>query len=317
MQEKLVNYIEEKIYPEYSKNDAAHQIEHIQYVTKRSLKFAADNDADEEMVYVIAAYHDLGCAFGRSKHEIISAQMFLSNYFMREYFSDDKRRIIAEAIEDHRASCDHIPRSIYGKIISTADRDTNYANVIRRVWEYNANKYSKSSNREIAEFARKHIIEKFGKEGYARNKVYFPDTDFDTMCASLEAAVYSDLDHFIEEIKKYVEDADMLSWCSKVFEDLPQYAIERDEFINIFRDLDLYACDGRLPYEGPDFRFWSFEDEVYMLHKPSGTIINWYKIGHVGRTNTCNKTLTLDEYREFARMLINEVKEHSGNNYKW
>ena len=43
-------------------------------------------------------------------------------------------------------------------------------------------------------------------------------------------------------------------------------------------------------------------DEFYIIHFPSGTIINWYK--HMGRTNTCNKNLTLDDLREFKKMLL-------------
>ena len=43
-------------------------------------------------------------------------------------------------------------------------------------------------------------------------------------------------------------------------------------------------------------------DEFYIIHFPSGTIVNWYK--HVGRTNTCNKNLTLDDLREFKKMLL-------------
>lgn len=317
LRKEVVNHIEQNIYPQYDKNDTAHQLDHIKYVTTRSLNFAANNEADEEMAYVIAAYHDLGCAIDRETHEMISAKILREDSVISRYFTSEQINTMAEAIEDHRASCDHVPRSIYGKIISTADRDTSYENLIRRVWKYNSANHSDSTNREIAEFARGHIIKKFGREGYAKKRIYFNDPDFDAMCKSAEAAVYGTLNHFIEEIKKYVEDADMFSWCSRVFEDLPQYAIDRDDFTSIFGELDLYACDGRLPYEGPDFRFWSFEDEVYMLHKPSGTIINWYKIGHTGRTNTCNKTLTLDEYREFAEMLINEIKEHGGTNYKW
>lgn len=99
---------------------------------------------------------------------------------------------------------------------------------------------------------------------------------------------------------------------SDAFNNLPQYAIERDVFAGIFRKLDDFACDGRLPFEGPDFRFWNYDDEVYMLHKPSGTLINWYKIGHTGRTNTCNKTLSIEEYEEFASMLLDEINECDG-----
>lgn len=93
------------------------------------------------------------------------------------------------------------------------------------------------------------------------------------------------------------------------FEELPQYPIERSIFAEIFRELDEFACEGELPYEGPDFRFWDYDMEVYILHKPSGTLVNWYKLGHTGRCNTCNKKLTIDEYRKFASMALEEINE--------
>ena len=49
------------------------------------------------------------------------------------------------------------------------------------------------------------------------------------------------------------------------------------------------------------------EDEYYILHKPSGTMINWYK--HMGITNTCNKDLSLDELRLFLLLLRKELIE--------
>ena len=37
---ELRDYIEQKILPIYEKNDSGHGIDHIKYVTKRSLSFA-------------------------------------------------------------------------------------------------------------------------------------------------------------------------------------------------------------------------------------------------------------------------------------
>lgn len=101
------------------------------------------------------------------------------------------------------------------------------------------------------------------------------------------------------------------------FQDMPQYPINREAFRDIFRKIDDYACDGLLPYEGPDFKFWHYDDDVYILHKPSGTLVNWYKLGHTGRANTCNKALTVAEYNKLAHMLIAELKEYGEEDYDW
>lgn len=85
---------------------------------------------------------------------------------------------------------------------------------------------------------------------------------------------------------------------------LPQYALDRDVFCEIFGPIYEILIDV-YPYEGYAFKFWYNNDEWYILHKQSGTLINWYK--HLGRTNTCNKDLSLDEYKEFVRMLYEEL----------
>ena len=52
---QLQQYIEEKIYPIYDKNDSGHGIEHIKYVIKRSFEFANQfENIDLNMVYAIA-----------------------------------------------------------------------------------------------------------------------------------------------------------------------------------------------------------------------------------------------------------------------
>ena len=57
---ELQKYIENKIFPEYAKNDAGHNLEHIKYVINRSLQFASTiKNVNYDMVYTIAAYHDI------------------------------------------------------------------------------------------------------------------------------------------------------------------------------------------------------------------------------------------------------------------
>ncbi len=74
IRKSLERYIEENVFPEYEKNDEGHGIEHIWSVVRRSLKFAKQvSDINEEMVYVIASYHDIGVSIDRKHHEKVSA----------------------------------------------------------------------------------------------------------------------------------------------------------------------------------------------------------------------------------------------------
>ena len=134
---ELQNYIEKNIFPSYEKNDSGHNLEHIKYVINRSLKFAIEiENINYDMVYAVAAYHDIGHYIDAKNHEKISANMLLSDNNLKRFFSDGEIRIMSEAIYDHRASKDSNPRSIYGKIVSSADRNISLDDTLKRTYSY-------------------------------------------------------------------------------------------------------------------------------------------------------------------------------------
>ena len=166
---ELVNYIENEIFPLYSKNEEGHGIKHINKVIERSLKFAKNYDVNIDMIYTIAAYHDLGHHIDRKRHEIISAQIFIEDENMKKWFSDEQRKITKEAIEDHRASLEHEPRSDYGKIISSADRTTSIDSVLQRTHSYTTKHYLDLDLYQMIERSYNYILKKYGNNGYAKN----------------------------------------------------------------------------------------------------------------------------------------------------
>lgn len=175
----LKKYIETNIFPRYSLNDKGHGQEHIDYVVNRSLKFAEDiPDINIDMVYTIAAYHDLGCAIDRSNHEKISGEILSNDNELKKYFTEEEIQIMAEAVEDHRASMEGAPRSIYGKIVSTSDRNADIISAIKRTYSYRVKNFPEMSLEEVIEDSRKHLHDKFGLKGYANEKIYFQDEDY-------------------------------------------------------------------------------------------------------------------------------------------
>lgn len=77
---KLRNYVETNIFPEYAKNDWGHQLGHIEYVIRRSLKFASTlPNINYDIAYVVAAFHDIGHHIDAKHHERVSAQIFLAD----------------------------------------------------------------------------------------------------------------------------------------------------------------------------------------------------------------------------------------------
>ena len=172
MNEKLIEYIETNIFPEYSKNDNGHGIEHINYVIERCFRFAEQfENIDLNMLYAIASFHDIAHHINKNNHEKLSAQIFYENEKMKSFFTDEQRIIIKEGIEDHRASSDYPPRSDYGKIISSADRSTDVNKFLERTHEYTIKHQPDCTIKEMTERAYQHTLEKYGGDGYAKHYV--------------------------------------------------------------------------------------------------------------------------------------------------
>lgn len=134
----LQNYIEDNIFPLYSLNDEGHRIDHIFYVLNRSFKFAKQvrEPINANMLYTIATYHDCGHHIDAKHHEEISAKILEQDKELLNFFTPDQILIMKEAVEDHRASSKIEPRSIYGKIISSADRIISLDIAIQRTYTY-------------------------------------------------------------------------------------------------------------------------------------------------------------------------------------
>ena len=185
---QLQKYIEDNIFPLYQKNDLGHGIEHIKYVITRSLKFAKQfDDIDLDMIYVIASFHDIAHHIDKDNHEVLSAKLFYENEEMKKFFNNEQRKIIKEAIEDHRASLEHEPRSNYGKIISSADRNIDIISSLKRTHAYTIKHYSDFDLDEMINRAYKHISKKFGSDGYA--KIYCYDKEFEDFKKNVETVI--------------------------------------------------------------------------------------------------------------------------------
>ena len=180
IRKEIIDYFDEVIQFHYRQNDKGHDIDHAEYVINRSLEFASQVEfINFEMVYVIAAYHDIAHHIDAKHHEIISAKMLSEDIKLKEFFSNEQIKVMAEAVEDHRSSMNGDPRSIYGKIVSSADRNTDVKTTLKRCYLYNRKHYPKINEEGLIEECRQFIIKKFGMSGYARTKMYFDDKDYE------------------------------------------------------------------------------------------------------------------------------------------
>lgn len=162
----IQKYVESHIIPLYDRFDKAHQRDHVRMVISQSKALAAQMDVDADMVYVIAAYHDIGLCEGRERHHTVSAQMLLADMTLRKWFTDSQLQTMAEAVEDHRASSDHTPRSLYGRIVAEADRFIDPDTIVRRTVQYGMEHYPELDKEGHYERMVQHLREKYGRGGY-------------------------------------------------------------------------------------------------------------------------------------------------------
>lgn len=164
----LMEFIETNILPRYAEFDKAHGLTHVVRVIKNSLALLRSTGADANMVYVVAAYHDLGMNGPRAIHHITGGKILANDARLKKWFSAEQIKIMKEAVEDHRASASHSPRSIYGKIVAEADRDLDPETVFRRAVEYGLSNYPDKNKEEQWQRFNHHIEEKYSVNGYMR-----------------------------------------------------------------------------------------------------------------------------------------------------
>lgn len=186
---KLKEYIKNNIMPEYDLNDKGHNKNHIEFVLKRALEISKNYNIDYNMLYTCVTYHDIACHINREKHEILSAEIAFNDKFLKEYFSVEDLKIIKDAIEDHRASSSLVPRNIYGKILSSADRKVSIKEYLIASLFFGQPDINKINMEEAINQSYEHAIKKFGKEGYATNKFYVEDNRYKKFLNDLQSLI--------------------------------------------------------------------------------------------------------------------------------
>lgn len=170
----LMEFVETQILPRYNAFGESHGLRHVSRVIKNSLQLAKVTGANIDMVYVIAAYHDLGMSGPRAIHHITSGKILVADARLKRWFNPEQIKIMKEAVEDHRASSSRQPRSIYGKIVAEADRDIDPLEIFLRAIQYGKeNNPEKNKEEQWKRFAE-HMEEKYSRNGYI--KLWIPNS---------------------------------------------------------------------------------------------------------------------------------------------
>ena len=161
-------YIENEILPRYAAFDKGHQRDHAESVIQESMVLAQEYGADKEMAYVIAAFHDLGLEKGRELHHIYSGEILMADPILPQFFNKEQLMLMRDAVEDHRASSKHAPRSIYGAIVAEADRHIDPETILRRTMQFGLKQNPEADFEWHFERAYQHMLEKYAEGGYMR-----------------------------------------------------------------------------------------------------------------------------------------------------
>ena len=196
----LMEFIETQILPQYAQFDKAHSMEHVTRVIRRSLELARTTGADIDMVYVIAAYHDVGMSGPRAIHHLTGGKILAADARLKRWFSAEQMKIMKEAIEDHRASASHAPRSIYGKIVAEADRDLSPDVVFCRTVQFGLANYPELDREQHWQRFKEHMDSKYSTHGYI--KLWIPGSQNEQNLNILRNII-ADTPRLKEEFMKY------------------------------------------------------------------------------------------------------------------
>lgn len=197
---EIMEFVERQILPRYNAFGESHGLRHVTRVIKNSLRLADVTGADIDMVYVIAAYHDLGMEGPRAIHHLTSGKILMADARLKKWFNADQLKVMKEAVEDHRASSSRQPRSIYGKIVAEADRDIDVHEIFLRAIQYGKENGPDKTVEEHWERFALHMDEKYSNNGYI--KLWIPN---------------SPNEKALKELRNIIEDKKLLR---KAFDDI-------------------------------------------------------------------------------------------------
>lgn len=164
----LMQFVETQILPRYTAFGESHGLRHVLRVIRNTALLVRVTGADEDMAYVVAAYHDLGMSGPRAVHHLTGGKILQADARLRRWFTPQQIKIMKEAVEDHRASASRQPRSIYGKIVAEADRDLEPSEIFRRCLQYGLENYPEKDKEGQWERFQQHMQEKYSRHGYIR-----------------------------------------------------------------------------------------------------------------------------------------------------
>jgi uncharacterized protein len=92
----------------------------------------------------------------------------LADKELLRWFTSEQIATMADAVEDHRASSKHAPRTIYGRIVAEADRVIIPESIIRRTIQFTLTNHPELNMKEGYERLIQHLEDKYDYGGYLK-----------------------------------------------------------------------------------------------------------------------------------------------------
>jgi len=180
----------------YDHNDPAHQIDHADEVYKNALRYIDNNNiiTDTDVVFFMCYTHDIFAGKNREMHHLLAFEYVrnASDKYLKE-LSDAQLFLISEAVLKHRASSTMNTRSLYDTILRIADKGVpNLNKIIKRSYEYTRDKVPEN---QLENAVKKHIKEKYSRNGYAFNDSMYVNT------------YQEELEVFWNEVDEYLKES--------------------------------------------------------------------------------------------------------------
>lgn len=163
-----------------SKNDPAHDLEHVLNVCKVGLEIFYHysdvydfSERDELILMHGCLMHDLGCKYNRKDHHLIGYGLVYEyiNSQCPGIFKNNEIALIARCVLEHRSSNKKRPTTKLSEIVSIADSGIpNVGLYVKRAVIFRlSNKNVVNSLESIQTEVFEHLTEKFGSNGYHWN----------------------------------------------------------------------------------------------------------------------------------------------------
>lgn len=225
---KLREYVEKNVWPLWDLNDKGHGPIHRMEVTRRA--FALNETfhlgLNPDMLYAIANWHDVGKYVDHKRHHLIAAEKFMEDEGMKKFFSEEQRFIIKEAIEDHRSSKEDEPRSDYGRLISSADRNTTIRMVFIRSFFVAKDRMPDTNIEEYLDYTVNRLRKRYSEEN--PENMFFEDDIYQVFLRDMRDLLarpkdfkdlYCDINHLTDR-SKVVDDYSGVCESVKVYQRL-------------------------------------------------------------------------------------------------